>query len=494
MCWPDRKMPTNQIGQATRLWLCHCQSIQIRVFHVTWFTFWLCFFGWFATANLYVQIKQDLGLSDVDKAIAGGCSVASTVVFRVIVGYLCDRIGCKKTYVILLICSSFPITGMALVQSPTAYIIVSLMIGIVGSSFVVTQVHTTAMFAGKTVGTANATTTGWGNFGGGCAAFFLPLLYFHFVEDYDMSNSKAWRMCMVIPGVSYILMAVIYWFTTEDYPPKPETTAAKPEPASTAAQTNTLDTEKEKVSEGSNFILGAKDLRTWILFAVYAGCFGIELTVLRFSSGYFMYSFGIDQKLAGFIVLCFSFCNLFARSIGGIIADVVSRFSEKSLIGRRNALFIILLIESVFLILFSLSTYVDNMGYTICMMIMFSLCVQSAEGATFAIVPFIQPKAIGAVAGIVGAGGNCGAMLYAFIIFINVPDKLSYFYAWLILGIIVFFISWTILFIRFSDEQIRSADEKMNTWNEMDARADGKSPDGANNSFIKDDKENNAQL
>eukprot|EP01084_Bolivina_argentea_P228182 385453_1 len=172
MCYPRRKMPTNQTGQATRLWLLHCQSIQIRVFHITWFTFWLCFFGWFATANLGKQITPDLGLTDVHKAIAGGCSVASTVVFRVIVGYFCDKVGAKKSYAVLLCVSAFPICAMALVTSPAGFIVTSLFIGIGGAAFVITQNHTTMMFAGKKVGTANATSAGWGNICGGCANFF----------------------------------------------------------------------------------------------------------------------------------------------------------------------------------------------------------------------------------------------------------------------------------------------------------------------------------
>eukprot|EP00483_Globobulimina_turgida_P001674 UN01676 len=183
-----------------------------------------------------------------------------------------------------------------------------------------------------------------------------------------------------------------------------------------------------------------------------------------------MHQFALDQAVAGFIILCFSLCNLFARSIGGVIADLVSRFVEKSLNGRVYSLCIILFIESIFLILFALGaheTMINKLGYTIFTLIMFSLCVQAAEGATFAIVPFIQPKAIGPVSGIVGAGGNMGAMLFAFAIFTNVPTTVSYFAAWLILGVFVFLISFTTLFVRFTDEEIRSADEKMATWTEI---------------------------
>ena len=42
-------------------------------------------------------------------------------------------------------------------------------------------------------------------------------------------------------------------------------------------------------------------------------------------------------------------------------------------------------------------------------MIIFSFFVQISEGATYGIVPFINKKALGTVAGLVGAGGNAGA-------------------------------------------------------------------------------------
>ena len=41
------------------------------------------------------------------------------------------------------------------------------------------------------------------------------------------------------------------------------------------------------------------------------------------------------------------------------------------------------------------------------------LFVQMAEGATYSVVPFINKRSLGAVSGIVGAGGNVGAVLYA---------------------------------------------------------------------------------
>jgi NNP family nitrate/nitrite transporter-like MFS transporter len=43
------------------------------------------------------------------------------------------------------------------------------------------------------------------------------------------------------------------------------------------------------------------------------------------------------------------------------------------------------------------------------------MSLKMANGATYSLVPFVNPKAVGSVAGIVGAGGNIGAMLIAFL-------------------------------------------------------------------------------
>mmetsp|Transcript_17860 Transcript_17860/g.36453 ORF Transcript_17860/g.36453 Transcript_17860/m.36453 type:complete len:123 (-) Transcript_17860:161-529(-) len=45
-------------------------------------------------------------------------------------------------------------------------------------------------------------------------------------------------------------------------------------------------------------------------------------------------------------------------------------------------------------------------------MVFFSMFVQAAEGSTYGIVPYVNPPATGSIAGIVGAGGNTGAVCF----------------------------------------------------------------------------------
>jgi len=50
-------------------------------------------------------------------------------------------------------------------------------------------------------------------------------------------------------------------------------------------------------------------------------------------------------------------------------------------------------------------------GMSVFCMILFSLCVQAAEGLHYGIVPYVSRPALGIVSGMVGAGGNLGAVI-----------------------------------------------------------------------------------
>ncbi|CAN0565250.1 unnamed protein product, partial [Laminaria digitata] len=80
--------------------------------------------------------------------------------------------------------------------------------------------------------------------------------------------------------------------------------------------------------------------------------------------------------------------------------------------GRLLAQWSALLWETAFLFIF---TQMNSIGPAIVVLILFSVGVQMAEGCTYGIVPYICPEATGAVSGIVGAGGNFGAVMWGLI-------------------------------------------------------------------------------
>ena len=146
--------------------------------------------------------------------------------------------------------------------------------------------------------------------------------------------------------------------------------------------------------------------------------------------------------------------NLFARSTGGYLGD---RFGIKfGLKGRVMFLFVTLLLEGVALIVFS---QMAVLTMAVGSMIVFSLFVQMAEGATFSVVPFVNRKAVGAVSGIVGAGGNAGAVAAGFLFRY---ESIPYGDALFILGCVVAVCSFTAFLVRFSARDEIEARWEMN--------------------------------
>jgi len=146
---------------------------------------------------------------------------------------------------------------------------------------------------------------------------------------------------------------------------------------------------------------------------------------------------------AGLMASLFGLMNIFARTLGGVFGD---RFGERwGLSGRVKWLFVTLLLEGVALMVFS---QMNVLVMAIPALIVFSLFVQMSEGATFSVVPFINKKALGSVAGIVGAGGNAGAVAAGFLF---KSSALTWPTALFILGAIVTAASFLAFAVNFSE-------------------------------------------
>jgi NNP family nitrate/nitrite transporter-like MFS transporter len=367
-------------------------------------------------------IREDLGLSKTQIGNIMIASVSITIFARLFFGWLCDRIGPRISYSILLIIGSIPVIFIGFSNSYESFLLFRLAIGIIGASFVVTQYHTSVMFAPNVVGTANATVAGWGNMGGGVTLMVMPLIFAAFV-GMGYINHDAWRYSMVIPGVALFAMGFIYFFFTQDTPDGNFKQLRKTNPEYQA---------KAKSSKGS-FKSACKDYRVWVLFLAYGACFGIEITIDNIATLYFVDNFHLGLKEAGIIAGLFGLMNIFARALGGIFGDKAGK--KFGLQGRILILSIFLLMEGLGIMLFST---IDTLTWAIVTMLIFALFLKMSNGATYSVVPFINKNAMGAVAGIVGAGGNVGAVLAGFLF---TAEDLSYRESLFIIGVAVVAVS-----------------------------------------------------
>ncbi|MDA0921880.1 MAG: MFS transporter, partial [Planctomycetota bacterium] len=129
-------------NKATRISLFDFKSPQMRAFHMTWFAFFLCFFAWFGIAPLMKVVREEMALT---KEQIGWCiigSVSITVIARLFIGWLCDRIGPRYSYTGLLLLGSIPVMGIGFAQNFETFLLFRVLIGVIGASFVITQYHT----------------------------------------------------------------------------------------------------------------------------------------------------------------------------------------------------------------------------------------------------------------------------------------------------------------------------------------------------------------
>ena len=430
-------------NKAIRIKLFDFKSVQMRAFHMSWMAFFCSCFAWFGIAPLMALVREDLLLSKAQIGNTIIASVAITVLVRVLIGPLCDRFGPRKTYTSLLILGSLPVMGIGLADSYESFLLFRLAIGAIGASFVVTQYHTSMMFAPNVIGTANATTAGWGNVGGGVTQMIMPLLVAALLM-LGVSESLGWRLAMVVPGVVLFGFGIAYWFCTQDAPDGSF--------SQLRAQQDRLSQAQDKAAGGA-YRQVAGDYRVWALFIVYAACFGVELTVNNIAAIYYFDRFSLDLATAGIIAGLFGLTNLFARSLGGYCSDLFAR--KAGLQGRVRFLFVVLLCEGLALMLFS---QMDVLVMAVLAMLLLSLFAQMSSGATFGLVPFMNRKALGGVAGIVGAGGNAGAVAAGFLF---KSESLSYQQVLFYLGCAVIVCAFFALLVKFSAATLADENQRL---------------------------------
>ena len=381
-------------SKATSIDLFSFSTPQMRAFHMSWIGFFVCFFAWFATAPLMPVIKGDLHLTSDQVYSIGIAGVFATVLARFVIGPLCDKYGPRATYTALLTLGALPVIGVAFAWDYTSFLVFRLLIGVIGASFVITQFHTSVMFAPNVVGTANATVGGWGNAGGGVTQSAMPIILSG-VAALGISLGTSWRYAQVLPAVLMLLTAVGYWKLTQDTPEGNFADMRRMGLSTAVGKKGGLAVMREA---GRNY-------RVWLLGACYGASFGVELFVHSIAVTYYYDHYKLSIENAGYAVGAFGLLALFARAVGGLLSDKVAR--TRGLDGRTWLLFALMIGEGVFLIAFSQA---GTAAVAVSLMLVFGLFTHMACGSLYALVPFIDRKVLGGVCGIIGAGGNIGGV------------------------------------------------------------------------------------
>ena len=161
----------------------------------------------------------------------------------------------------------------------------------------------------------------------------------------------------------------------------------------------------------------------------------MELTIDNIAALYFTDNFHLALTAAGFVAGSFGMMNIFARALGGIVSDRCHKTmgtARPRAAARSGTIFC----EGLGLMLFSQMRWLP---LAIAAMMLTGLFIKMSNGATYAVVPFVNRKALGAVAGIVGAGGNVGSVLAGFLFKGTMPWTQALFFLGAIIVVISLF-------------------------------------------------------
>ena len=210
-----------------------------------------------------------------------------------------------------------------------------------------------------------------------------------------------------------------------------------------------------------------KDKYRWgnvaALNSTYFANFGAELAVVSMLPMFFENVFRnltnsggdyiMTATLASFIAASFAFVNLFARPLGGLLSDKMNNRKRTMLFymfGITLGFFFMAIIAKYGSLggdgLMTLEPLFDGMWWLVVAVIITvatSIFVQGAEGATFAIIPMIHKEQTGQIAGMAGAYGNVGAVIY--LVLYSLVDDKTFFYVLSGGALISFVFCWIML-------------------------------------------------
>jgi NNP family nitrate/nitrite transporter-like MFS transporter len=307
-----------------------------RAFWTSAFGFFSSFFSMFAAAPLMPYMKASLDLTKKQIGSGNIAAVSTNIVMRVIVGFLSDMLGPRRSLAFLLLITTPAILGMMFVQTADAWIACRALIGIALATFVTCQVWCSQMYAKSVVGLANATAAGWGNLGGGVTNMTMGYIFLGMYAAVDADNADdrkdaAWRACYFVPLAMHVLGGLLV-LSGRDLPD---------------GSIKELETSGAK-QKSKGFIVvktGVTNVNAWILTLTYGMCFGIELTMNSVVAPYFHAYHGLTPQAAGLIGGLYGLMNLFARSWGGLLSDAANK--KFGMRGRLWAMWIVQTLEGV---------------------------------------------------------------------------------------------------------------------------------------------------
>lgn len=200
-----------------------------RVLWISFLAFSLGFAVWGMFAALGPFLIKWYHFSPTQALILAAMPPFFATVVSIPLGILADRYGGRPVFTLLLLSLCLPLFSGLFAESYLSFLLLGLMLGLGGASFVVGNAHVSSWYPKSKQGTALGL-FGLGNIGislGMVAVAYLithvlggPEGYAPLPAKFSFGTFSGWRLIFLIFAIPTFFMALAYWFFTADSPHK----------------------------------------------------------------------------------------------------------------------------------------------------------------------------------------------------------------------------------------------------------------------------------
>jgi NNP family nitrate/nitrite transporter-like MFS transporter len=362
----------------------------IRALSMSTIAFTVCFAVWTIFSIIGVKIKADLGLTETQFGLLIGMPILTGSLVRILLGIWTDRLGGRLVYTATMLSAAVATFLLAFATTYTQMLIAALGVGLAGGSFAVGVAYVSRFYPAERQGTALGI-FGVGNVGAAVTKFAAPFVLL----------AWGWQSVALIWAAALVVMAVVFWFATEDDPViRQRRVTGAGQPRSFVAEFAPL-----------------KDIRVWRFALYYFFVFGAFVALALWLPRYLIGVYGFDIATAGMIGATYSIPASIFRAYGGVLSDKI---------GARSVLYWTFAVSGVACAILSLPTtdfavrgisgpisFHFEIGPVVFIAVAFVLgfFMSLGKAAVYKHIPVYYPHNVGAVGGLVGMIGGLGGFV-----------------------------------------------------------------------------------
>ena len=362
---------------------------QKRALWLSTIAFTVCFAVWTIFAIIGVRIKQDLGLNETEFGLLVGLPILTGSLSRLFLGIWTDQYGGRIVYVLTMLAAAVATYLLSFATTYPMMLVAALGVGLAGGSFAVGIAYVSKWYPPEKQGTALGI-FGVGNVGAAVTKFAAPFVLVAF----------GWQMVAVVWASVLAVIAVVFWFASEDDPALKARRLRGEKPRSTLLELEPL-----------------RHQQVWRFALYYFFVFGGFVALALWLPHYLIDVYGLSITTAGMLAALYSIPASLFRAYGGHLSD---RY------GARTVMYWTFGVSMICLFMLSypqtdyvihgiegpiaFSTQMDLIPFVITIFVL-GFFMSLGKAAVYKHIPVYYPGHIGSVGGLVGMIGGLGGFV-----------------------------------------------------------------------------------